>query len=598
MCGIFGLLNKDSSRHPQVCIGESFWRGKHRGPDASTLDAIDINTIFGFHRLAIQGVPTSSTPSQEVDCLKNPLHSQSNQPLKIDHITLICNGEIYNYKTLYKLMGDKIVPKTTSDCEVIIHLYKRYGMEETLAMLDGDFAFSLCDSNPELLQSRLFLARDPYGVRPLYLLSQMGFGQQQQQHPLPIPIYAFASEIKMLTRLQETQDRPYRIACVRPGTYTSFLMKYQVAPYWEIEFPEKVYHIVGNNIRFHAINPDQEMEEEMLSKCIRDSFVQAVQKRCFADREIGCLLSGGLDSSLTTALVQKTLLNWGNQTTTLKTFSIGIQGSVDLQCARTVATCLGTDHTEIALTEQDFVNAIEDVIVAVETYDTTTVRASIGNYLLGKYIAQHTNIKVVINGDGSDELAGGYLYMKFAKDALEFEKESRRLLSDIHMFDVQRSERCMSSHGLESRSPFLDRGFIQTYFTLLSPEQRFQKGKEVMEKYWIRKAFAETSLLPPSILWRRKEAFSDGVSGSQERSLYQVLQEHIVNVTEKSTLMSALDLEKRYYKTLFIRHFGEHNTHLMPYYWVPKYLDDQSVEDPSARSYSCLKESGNFVESL
>jgi asparagine synthase (glutamine-hydrolysing) len=280
----------------------------------------------------------------------------------------------------------------------------------------------------------------------------------------------------------------------------------------------------------------------------------------------------------------------------LETYSIGLQGSEDLKYARIVADYLGTKHTEVIVTEKEMFDAIPDVIHDIESYDTTSIRASIGNYLLGKYISQHSEAKVIFNGDGSDELLGGYLYMNKCPDDIEFDKETRRLLKDLHMFDVLRSDKCISSHGLEPRTPFLDRTF--TNFILSIPAYfRNHNNKGVCEKHLLRKSFEyenfvnykNTTLLPPGILWRKKEAFSDGVS-SRGRSLYQILQEHIafhLNIEEQTDKhFASIETEKYYYKKLFDS-FYPNCSSILPYFWMPKYTN---ATDPSARTLELYKE--------
>lgn len=211
-------------------------------------------------------------------------------------------------------------------------------------------------------------------------------------------------------------------------------------------------------------------------------FTNAIKKRCYiTERPIACLLSGGLDSSLVTALVNE--YHKDISTEPLETYSIGLEGSEDLKYAKIVADYLGTKHTEILLKEEDFICAINEVIYAIESYDTTTVRASIGNYLLGKYISENSNAKVIFNGDGSDELCGGYLYMHACPDEIEFDKETRRLLKNIHAFDVLRSDKCISSHGLEPRTPFLDRSWVQ-YYLSIHPSVRFHPKNKLCENIY------------------------------------------------------------------------------------------------------------------
>jgi len=285
-------------------------------------------------------------------------------------------------------------------------------------------------------------------------------------------------------------------------------------------------------------------------------------------------LSGGLDSSLITALVNEYYKEF-QPTKRLETYCIGLAGSPDLIHAKFVADYLGTNHTEIVLTEAEFLNAIPEVICAIESYDTTTVRASIGNYLIGKYISKHSDAKVIFNGDGSDELTGGYLYMKSCPDAVEFDKETRRLLRDIHAFDVLRSDKCISSHGLEPRTPFLDRAWVQ-YYLSLPLAVRFRPNE--CEKWLLRSAFAQyknmngASILPHEIIWRQKEAFSDGVSG-ESRSLYTIIQEHCL---ERGVA------EPQYYRQLFDARYPR-LSNVVPYYWMPRYVN---ATDPSARTYA------------
>jgi asparagine synthase (glutamine-hydrolysing) len=249
-----------------------------------------------------------------------------------------------------------------------------------------------------------------------------------------------------------------------------------------------------------------------------------------------------------------------------------------------VAEYVGTTHTEIILTEKDFCDAIPEVICAIESYDTTSVRASIGNYLLGKYIAAHSEAKVIFNGDGSDELLGGYLYMKQAPDAIEFDKECRRLLRDIHAFDVLRSDKSISTHGLEPRTPFLDREWTQ-YILSLPCENRYLPLE--MEKYILRNAFSDTGVLPDAVLWRRKEAFSDGVSAT-ERSLYQILQEYAatkmaegVDVSQSRWTHNPPQTAEQYYYRSIFEHAYPGRGNIVPYMWMPKYVN---ATDASART--------------
>jgi asparagine synthase (glutamine-hydrolysing) len=374
-------------------------------------------------------------------------------------------------------------------------------------------------------------------------------------------------------------------------------MQYKVKPKWEITKEYCKYHSTG----FSSIISENIYDMQKIYKNIQYYLTEAVKKRVLiTERPIACLLSGGLDSSLITALVNE--CHKLNSNKPLETFSIGLEGSEDLKYARIVAKYLGTNHTEILLTEQEFIDAIPEVIYAIESYDTTTVRASIGNYLLGKYISKNSDAKVIFNGDGSDELCGGYLYMHAAPDALEFDRECRRLLNDIHAFDVLRSDKCISSHGLEPRTPFLDRTWVQHYLSI-HPEIRFHKGNNQCEKFLLRTAFSEenyldshgSALLPNCILWRTKEAFSDGVSKTT-RSLYEIIQE---KVTASSIFNSKYEYnynypdteEKKYYRDIFENNYSGLGN-VVPYFWMPRYVDATDASARTLKIYTNIKNSG------
>ena len=550
MCGIFSLLNISDTNvlFTEEFIKHNFQLGNGRGPEHSVLKNVSVRAKFGFHRLAING-----------------LNDISNQPICIDDIILICNGEIYNYKELYELMG--IESETESDCEIIIHLYKKYGIYQTLKMLDGVFAFCLCDNRlTNSLTSTIYVARDPYGVRPLYCLKPLLYNK----------LIGFASELKMLSEFSDVDPTKAYITQFTPGTYSKYVIQNRVLSNWSpilenIKYHEPVFSLISSN-----------NNAERITHGIQHYLIHAVKKRVSTtDRPIACLLSGGLDSSLITALINEEHKKYSTQP--LETYSIGLKGSEDLRCAKIVADYLETNHTEIIVSEDDMFSIIPHVIYAIESYDTTTVRASIGNYLLGKYISKNSSAKVIFNGDGSDEICGGYLYMNLCPDAIEYDKETRRLLKDIYFFDVLRSDKCISSHGLEPRTPFLDRSFVDFYLSI-PPKIRHDNP----EKYLLRSAFSIENyhnrkglqLLPNSILWRRKEAFSDGVSGTGN-SLYQILQKFIS--TEMNMYPPSIEMEKKYYKELFLKYYPSSDG-IIPYYWMPKYT--KNTTDPSARTLS------------
>ena len=597
MCGIFGLLNNNVNVDMESIV-KSFEKGSHRGPEFSIFKKVMLKTDFGFHRLAING-----------------LDEISHQPISIDDIVLICNGEIYNYKELYKIMN--ISPKTNSDCEVIIHLYKNYGINQTLQMLDGVFAFCLLDMRLENDSSNIYIARDPYGVRPLYVMHSEKGGSKTVDT-------CVASELKMLTDIYKSKyqldDDNYFIEQFRPGTYTHYTMIHKVCANWRLVEKYISYHQTGFT---SCSSLNDSISIDYVYQKIQHFLINAVEKRCFTtDRPIACLLSGGLDSSLITSLVNEYCKK--NNMKNLETYSIGIEGSDDLKYAKVVADYLGTKHTEIVLQEKDFLDCIPDVIYDIESYDTTTVRASIGNWLIGKYISQNSDAKVIFNGDGSDELTGGYLYVGSANDEIEYDKECRRLLKDIHTFDVLRSDKCISSHGLEPRTPFLDREWVQFYLSIpFSIRCKLRsKTSNYTEKELLRNAFhinqfqntEGKQLLPNEILYRQKEAFSDGVS-KQTRSLYEITQEHATNYINTHILKEVSDFipntennipyiirmhpafsflnnhllpdtaEKLYYRFLFEKYYSGLGK-IIPYFWMPKYVE---TNDASARTLKIYK---------
>lgn len=570
MCGIFSLINAYQFDYKRDEMEIVFKKGSKRGPDHSVLNYLGDYLLFGFHRLAING-----------------LNEISNQPFHMFGIYLICNGEIFNYKYLFQLVETK--PITNSDCEIIIHLYLKFGIENMLNMLDGEFAFILYDSNHE----KIFIARDPFGVRPLYIYNHGEY------------IFGFASEMKMLNDLNTILSRSSdnnkpldgSIQHFPPGTVSTYMKEL----WYTTKENEKVYRTnfqFQSNQKYHCFSPIYhyfEFTENQIYKKISSFLNLAVLKRCLTtERPIACLLSGGLDSSLITALTCN-YYKKNNISYPLETYSIGLEGSTDLQYARIVANYLQTNHTEIIVTEKEMFDSIPEVIYAIESYDTTTVRASIGNYLVAKYISQHSEAKVILNGDGSDELFGGYLYMNKCPSNGEFDNETHRLLSNIHYYDVLRSDKCISSNGLEARTPFLDKTLVNYILSLNIQLRNHNNVPNQIEKYILRKSFElehfdtfdHRPLLPNEILWRRKEAFSDGVT-SVDRSLFQILQEQIGYKNENNIVYEPnIETEKMYYRHLFQQSF-EHAKNIIPDYWMPKYIESAN-NDPSARTLSCYK---------
>jgi asparagine synthase (glutamine-hydrolysing) len=567
MCGIFAYFGNPTNLK---ILYDSFMKTSKRGPDSNVLKQISHNLVFGFHRLAI--MDTSFKGDQ-------PLY-HPNKPY-----SLICNGEIYNFAELKKKY--KIKTYSNSDCEIILYLYDKFGIKKTLQLLDTEsFAICLYDG----IKNEFIIARDRFGVRPLFINTNNNNN------------IILSSECKSIQSLVEDLDKGTKNKSIIEQFPTASYRIYDANTkqlleedvYYDKQYKKQVIETIKNRN-----NKSMELytqEPQILDK-INELFTIAVKKRLMAEREIGCLLSGGLDSSLVSAIVAREFKNKGLKP--LNTFAIGIEGSTDLHYAKVVADHIGSNHHSIELMEEEFLDAIPEVIKTIESYDTTTVRASVGNYLIGKYIKKHTNITVVFNGDGSDEQSG-YLYLANAPNEVEFQKECERLMDEIHYFDVLRSDRSMSSKwSLETRAPFLDTDFVNYYMSvdpklkMYNPNENIhnRSKKENIEKYLLRKAFDKSNLLPDEILWRRKEAFSDGCS-SKARSWHTIIREFVdskvsdkefKNNKDKYTHNTPELKESYYYRKIFDKVYPD-RANIIPHFWKPRWSGD--MKDPSARELS------------
>jgi len=526
MCGIFAYLGKKYSKEDLLT---NFNRISDRGPDSSKIINVD-NIVLGFHRLAI-----------------NDLSDDGMQPFINDNIYLICNGEIYNHNDLRSQYF--METKSNSDCEVIIYLYKLFGIEKTCRMLDGVFSFVLYDKNI----NKVFVARDPYGVRPLFI-----------GHTLENELF-FSSELKAI------HDKCVYVKQFDTGSYLEYNDK---------EFIIKKYHI--NNF----IDKNNKQPEEFILTNIRNKLTNAVKKRLLSDRPIGALLSGGLDSSLICGIICNIYRDMGIKNK-LQTFSIGLKGATDLGYAQSVSEYIGSEHHTIECSEEDFLKAIGTVIYNIESYDTTTVRASVGNYLVAKYIKENTDIVVLFNGDGSDEQSG-YKYLRNAPNKDEFNRECNKLLDNIQFFDGLRSDRSVSSEwSLEARTPFLDKSFVEYYMSIDPELKMYNSDNGLIEKYLLRKSFEQVKLIPDEVLWRPKEAFSDGCS-SERRSWHIIIKEYVDELVtneefninkQKYKINTPLLKESYFYRKIFESYYpGKAN--VIPYLWTPNWSDEI---DPSAR---------------
>lgn len=505
MCGIvcaFDLKQKAEELRPQLLEMSKIIR--HRGPDWSGVFNND-KAIMTHERLAIVD-PASG---------KQPLYSDDGK------LVLAANGEIYNHRELRKQFPNYTF-KTESDCEVILALYQEKGVD-FLDELNGIFAFAIYD----IEKDEYFIARDHMGVFPLYI----GWDQNGT--------FYIASELKAL------EGYCTKIELFPPGHYLSS-RDGEFVQWYKREWTE-----------YEAVK-----ENETSIKGIREALEAAVYRQLMSDVPYGVLLSGGLDSSVTSAIAKKyadrriesnnTQAAWYPQ---LHSFSVGLEGSPDLSAAQKVADYIGTVHHEIKFTIQEGLDALRDVIYNLETYDVTTIRASTPMYLMARVI-KSMGIKMVLSGEGADELFGGYLYFHKAPNAKEFHEETVRKLSKLHMYDCLRANKSLAAWGIEGRTPFLDKEFMDVAMRI-NPQDKMING-ERMEKWVVRKAFED--LLPESIIWRQKEQFSDGVGYGwidtlKEMVEHEVTDDQLANAKYKFPLQTPLSKEEFYYRSIFAEYF-------------------------------------------
>ena len=594
MCGIWGILSLEQIKINATELYNKFNKIKHRGPDKS-IYITNSNYTIGFHRLSI--IDTSINGDQPFSISYYYTNKNGEQMLRT--IYVIVNGEIYNYKLLKSVKNNLTIElnnykyKSNSDCEVIISLFLEIikdedysnnifenGIEKLLNKLDGEFAFSIYDIhtnvNTNVTNYNLWIGRDRFGIRPLFYSE------------LDETTIIFGSEMKSINNVFNSNKvnviEPRKWYYFGGNTNDKILIKHSKS-YYSIDNIPFNYQLTHLNI------------EDVYSS-IRDLLTKSVISRMQSNREIGCLLSGGLDSSLVSAIAAQELEKSGLK---LKTFSIGSKNSPDVIHARIVAEHIGSIHTNINIPVEELVESIKQVIYVTETFDKTTPRASIYQYAISKWISENTNIKVLLIGDGSDELTGGYLYFHKAPNPIEFDLECKRLLNDIHYFDVLRADRGVSSNGLEPRNAYLCHNFVE-YYLSVPPELRIPtqhtltNGKtHTYEKYLLRKSFNETNLLPECVLWRFKEAMSDNMV-SETKSLSQVIPEKINNemtneyyndnIEKYNGFVKPNTKESLYYHEIFDEMYPNQN-HIIPYYWMPKWVEN--VTDPSARILNVYK---------
>ena len=496
-----------------------FEKTKSRGPDDTRMLHIGAATL-GFHRLAIMG-----------------LHPEGMQPFTRDGSALVCNGEIYGFRPIReRLIAEGETFESESDCEILLPLYEREGLD-MFRGLDAEFAMIIYDAK----RGGLVAARDPIGIRPLY------YGYDAEGAII------FASEAKNLVGLV-----------------------HDVMP-----FPPGHYYADGKFTCYRDMtHVDAVCEDDLETVCtnIREKLIAGVQKRLDADAPLGFLLSGGLDSSLVCAISAKLL---GNK---IRTFAIGMsEDAIDLKYAREVADYIHSDHTEVIITKDDVIENLETVIALLGTYDITTIRASMGMYLVCKAIHEQTDVRVLLTGEISDELFG-YKYTDFAPSAAAFQTEAQKRVRELHMYDVLRADRCISANSLEARVPFGDLDFVK-YVMSVDPEMKLNKYKK--GKYLLRHAF-EGDYLPLPILYREKAAFSDAVGHSMVDYLKAYAETKYTDDemklrAAKYPFATPFTKESLLYREIFEKYYPG-QAEMVKDFWMPnKAWEGCDVNDPSAR---------------
>ena len=485
--------------------------------------------MLGFHRLSIMG-----------------LHPEGMQPFGLNGSWVVCNGEIYGFEKLKKELSKDYTFTSESDCEVLLPMYEKYGVG-MFAKLDAEFACILYDGK----QKKFIAARDPIGIRPLY------YGYDGNGTIL------FASEPKNLVGLTD------KILPFPPGNYYcdgKFVCYCDIAA---------VDHVLPDDLETVCTN-------------IHDKLVAGVKKRLVADAKVGFLLSGGLDSSLVCAIAAR------ESEKPIRTFAIGMsEDAIDLKYAKQVADYIHSDHTEVIISKEDVLAALEPVVALLGTFDITTIRASIGMYLVCKAIHEMTDIRVLLTGEISDELFG-YKYTDFAPSAKAFQEEAQKRIRELHMYDVLRADRCISVNSLEARVPFGDLDFVK-YVMAIDPEMKLNKyGKG---KYLLRHAFEKGDYLPHDILWREKAAFSDAVGHSMVDYLKEYAetvytQEEFEEKRAKYTHAQPFTKESLLYREIFEKYYPGQSQMIVDFWMPNKSWEGCNVNDPSARVLANYGDSG------
>lgn len=537
MCGIWALLSQKNLEHLHKCY-KAFLKISHRGPEFSTFEKILPNLLLGFHRLAI--IDTSERGHQ-------PFHKTRKDG---SYFYTICNGEIYNYKQLIKKYD--LPCQTHSDCEVIMLLYEKFGIEQMVKLLDGEFAFIIVDINTNG-KIKMFAGRDPLGVRPIF------YSQDDDS-------ICISSEMKGLTDIYKV------IKVFPPGKILEYDNKMTFTTFYHY-----IYQELGPSF------PIEKIHEEVARR-LRNS----VKKRLMSDKPFGALLSGGLDSSAIVAIMKELLPE--NQSFPVFTIAFD-DDSPDLHFAKIVASTLKLDHHIITVSPEEAITFIDETIFSTESWDITTVRCSVAQLILSKYIREKTQIRVLLCGENSDECTSGYMGFHYTKDQIKMHEENIKLIKNVHCYDGLRTDRTMAKYGLEIRLPFADPEFVD-YYLSLPPNLRMPKNG--LEKFLLRESCKHFKHLPEEIRIRVKNAFSDGIT-SREKSWFGILQSHFDKMItdeefnenrKKFTYNTPYTKESYYYRKRFHEFFGD-NAQVIPYFWLQPF---STSTDPSARTLEIFKD--------
>ncbi|MFN3754742.1 asparagine synthase B [Flavobacterium sp.] len=522
MCGILAIIGKGKD---EQLVKQLSKRMSHRGPDESDIHVTENGHILSHERLSIIDLHSGRQPIQ--GCAT---------------AWMVHNGEIYNHQELRDTILKDHVFRSKSDSEVIVHLYEKFGYD-FVHLLDGDFAFVVIDGDDYIA------GRDPLGVKPLYY----GVDERGRMY--------FASEMKPIA------DQCKTFSTFPPGHY--YTAETGFVKYYTPEYED--YTVCDAEVDYTAL---------------RESLIEATRKRLMSDVPIGVLLSGGLDSSLTSSIAARLLKEKGKE---LHSFSIGLDAEApDAKAARKVAEFLGTKHHEIHFTIEQGIEILDKLIWHLETYDVTSVRASTPMYFLSKAITD-MGIKVVLSGEGADEVFGGYLYFRNAPSTEDFTKETIERVQKLFTADLLRADKSTMAHGLEARVPFLDKAFLDVAMKIKGEEKQ-PKTYDGKEKYILRKAFdtPEQPYLPDEVLWRQKEQFSDGVGYNWIDTLIEYCASQVTDeqMEQAATLFpynTPATKEAYFYRTIFHKYYPQVSAAQTVRKWIPKWQENQ---DPSGRANS------------